>query len=608
MSNLYFRLRFAKLPIAVVALLVCFFVNHQSNAIGQTLKSHYIAMDDGVRLAVDVHLPIDYEPGKKFPALLELTRYWRSAVDPATGKSPGSGNGLNRIDRGFSENGYVLIKVDVRGSCASFGHRMEEYGPREVRDGYAIVDWVATQNWCDGNVGAYGISYSGTTAELIASSKHPALKAVIPGWSDFDMFASPGRPYGLCPFALMTAWGEMVGWMDENNTEKMGASVRPVDPSLLSAALKDHEANPDVAKLEQLVEFRDVGYLGSRPMRECTSVFWKKDIEASKVPMLVFASWLDAGTADGALLRFQHYTNPQYLVILASSHGGMFHASPFVVGDKPAPPVPGSKEQFAMWLAFMNHYLKGEKNEVTEWPPIRYFNMGEEKMHESDVWPPANVEPLKYYFTPEADLSDQLSNQVVGHNVLNVDFEANTGTNNRWMTQMGLPVFNLHRREKMDGKMQCYTTSPLAADLQITGTPEVHLWLSASQADGAVLAYLEDLAPDGQSRYITEGGLRFMHRKLTPDPELPKDVLTHSFAEKDKLDLVPGEITEVAFKMWPTSVRIEAGHRVRIAIAGADMTTFQRIPVEGEMELTLFCDGTSPSHVVLPVIRPNKQR
>lgn len=570
-----------------------------ATACGQTSDSHYVPMEDGVRLAVDVHYPAGHKAGDRLPALLELTRYWRATIDPQTGKVT---RALNRIDRGFLENGYVLVKVDVRGSGASFGHRMEEYGPSEVKDGYAIVDWVAKRDWCDGNVGAYGISYSGTTAEFVCSCKHPALKAVIPGWSDFDLFPSPARPYGLCPFSLMGQWGEMVGWMDENNIEKMGGSVRPVDPSLLIAAIKDHEVNPDVAELEAQAEFRDVGYLGGRPMSECASSFWKADIEESKVPMFVWASWLDAGTADGALLRFQHYSNPQHVVILASSHGGSTHASPYQVSDTPVKPIPSSQEQFGLWLAFMNHHLKGEKNDVPAWPKIQYFNMGEEKMLQTEVWPPAGSQPRSYFFRAEGALADQPPEQEAGGDTYEVDFEVNTGTSNRWMTQMGMPILNLDQREEMDQRMLCYTSEPLAADLQITGTPEVHLWLRATQADGGVLAYLEDVGPDGQSRYISEGGLRFLHRKLTPNEALPKEILPHSFAQADAKMMVPGVDAEVLFKMWPTSVRIAAGHRVRIAIAGADQTTFSRLPSQGAIELTISRNKERASHVVLPVI------
>ena len=80
---------------------------------------------------------------------------------------------------------------------------------------------------------------------------------------------------------------------------------------------------------------------------------WRAQIEASRVPMLVIASWLDAGTAGGALHRFQHFSNPQQLVILGSMHGGGAHASPYVVSQQAIAPIPGGAEQIAMRLQIL---------------------------------------------------------------------------------------------------------------------------------------------------------------------------------------------------------------------------------------------------------------
>lgn len=44
------------------------------------------------------------------------------------------------------------------------------------------------------------------------------------------------------------------------------------------------------------------------------------------------------------------------------------------------------------------------------------------------------------------------------------------------------------------------------------------------------------------------------------------------------------------------------GHRLRIAIAGADADMFRRIPEEEMPELTIHLGGVHASHVVLPVV------
>ena len=40
----------------------------------------YVAMPDGIEIAIDVWLPEKLEPGDKLPAVMRATRYWR-AVD-----------------------------------------------------------------------------------------------------------------------------------------------------------------------------------------------------------------------------------------------------------------------------------------------------------------------------------------------------------------------------------------------------------------------------------------------------------------------------------------------------------------------------------------------
>ncbi len=102
-------------------------------------RTYYVPMSDGVRLAADVYLPEGFDSEKKYPAVLELTRYWRATIDPQTGHVQPL---WNPVDKALLANGYVLVVVDVRGSGASFGHRLEEYGPTEVKDGFEIVDWV----------------------------------------------------------------------------------------------------------------------------------------------------------------------------------------------------------------------------------------------------------------------------------------------------------------------------------------------------------------------------------------------------------------------------------------------------------------------------------
>ena len=563
--------------------------------------SLYVPVEDGTRLAVDVYLPDGVALSSddvRVPALFELTRYWRRSEDPRSGVSRPA---LRPLDRAFLEAGYALVKVDVRGSGASFGTREMEYGRREVRDGYDLVEWAVSQPWCDGAVGAYGTSYTGTTAELLAACGHPAVKAVIPGWSDFDLYTSPARPYGLYA-TLVDRWGQLVGAMDANDATQMGGFVARVDADTDGAqrddAVRGHAGNIDVGPASRAAEFRDDRFGGGGDTyANAASTQWKDEIEASGVAMLVLASWFDAGTAGGALTRFQHYSNPQKLVLLASSHGGFFDASPYTVANTPLPPRPSVEEQVAMRIDFFDHYLRDMESGVDDWPAVRYWNLGVEELLASEEWPPAGTERERLYLgESELDSNAPAEPKWRRHEV---DLGVTTGRNNRWWTQLGGPVFGLHDRGAMDERMVTWTSGVLEADLQLTGTPCAHLRLRANREDVGVLVYLEDVDPSGRSRYVTEGGLRALHRAPWDDPKLPDELHAHSFARADAQALVPGEEFELEFSLWPTSVVFRAGHRIRIAVTAADADTFARL--EGDEGLVLEIAGDS--FVELPIVR-----
>lgn len=573
-----------------------------------SVSAHYLTAEDGTRLAADVYLPVGdadrpaAAAGAEYPALLTLTRYIRGVEDPETGERI---NTLSPLDDHFLSHGYALVKVDLRGSGASFGTRPLEYGPQEVRDMYDIVDWVVAQAWSDGNVGGFGTSYTGTTAELLTAVNHPAVKAVIPGWSDFDTYVSPVRPYGLTARAFLAPWSEMVGHMDANNTDELGAGVRRVDEdadgSLLAAAVAEHAANPDVFEMVAANEFRDDRFAGGMGWAEAAPVYWKDEIQASGVPMLVFVSWLDAGTADGTLLRFRHFSNPQKVVMMASTHGGGYHASPYKVSSELVPPEPSQMDQYEMRRLFFDHHLKGEDNGVDEWPPMRFYNLGEEVFHTTEVWPPEGTGARTLYMAGDGHLA---ANPAAGSavDVYEVDPGVSVGPDNRWFAQLGSPILNLDDRGEMDARMLTYTTEPLESDLQIAGYPVITLRLAADREDGSLFIYLEDVDPEGRSRFVTDGGMRLIHRKVTPNPYFEGEAPYQSFARGDAEPMPVGEAVEVTFRLWPVAALIREGHRLRVAIAGADVDTFDPLPADGDITFSVHHGGEDGSRIELPVV------
>ncbi len=102
---------------------------------------------------------------------------------------------------------------------------------------------------------------------------------------------------------------------------------------------------------------------------------------------------------------------------------------------------------------------------------------------------------------------------------------------------------------------------------------------------------------------LPEGQLRALHRRISDDPppyHMPEPY--HSFKRKDGAILVPGEIAEISFGLHPISALIRKGHRLRVAIAGADKDSFVRISADGVPVITLERNRLHASYIDLPVI------
>jgi len=400
---------------------------------------------------------------------------------------------------------------------------------------------------------------------------------------------------------FINEWSQYVEMLDHNASDLLKKSIRAVDKELLGKALAEHKNNPNVFEMTKNGLYRD-SKIGEFTYEECSPIHWKDEIVKSKVPMLVLTSWLDAGTADGTLLRLQHFSNPQKVVMMATSHGGWAHASPFVVDSAIITPRPSVEEQYKLQLDFFDQYLKGKNNRVENWPTIKYYNLGEEVFKESDVWPPVGQIRKKYFFGAEGSLQTNLPEENEGKDTYTVDYSVSTGTKNRWTTQMGNPVLNLNKRNSSDSLMLTYTSDPLEQDLQITGKPIITLQLSSTHEDGVVFVYLEDVDENGISRYVTEGGLRLIHRKLSKNPQFDQYPY-HSFNKEDASPMKQNEVEEITFQLWPTSVLIKKGHAIRVAIAGADSDTFDRLPERGNPKLIIHRNKNALSFIDLPVIK-----
>ncbi len=558
-------------------------------------RSLYVPMNDGVKLAVDVFLPKGLAAGTRLPAILVSTRYWRASEGQPIGAS----------ERFWLARGYAYVYADVRGTGASYGQWFYPWSPREVDDIAGITTWIAKQPWSDGQVGSIGTSYTGNTAQLVAAANVPAVKAVVPRFIDFDGYTDLIYPGGVLNAMLIRDWGKMVYAMDMNKVPQAPNGVRKVDGDadgkLLAGAVANHQKNPPLYSSMDGIVYRDdvVPAFGGATNDMSGTYRYRERIERSKVPIFGWASWLDAGTSQGVVNRFMNWSNPEILVIGPWSHGGGNHASPYL--PTATPTVPSSPVQNEQAACFFDQYLKGKTNRMNGRTLI-YYTLGEEKWKQTSTWPVAGVTSKRYYLGADRALSTARPT-AAARDQYQVDFDVSTGTHNRWYTQLGGQDVIYEERSGQDARMLTYTTGALERDTEITGQAVITLAVTSTATDGHFFVYLEDVGPDGKSTYVTEGMLRALHRKISKDPAPYRTTYPyHTFLKKDGQPLVPGQVATLTFQLLPTSVLFKAGHRIRIAIGGADKETFQRLPATGDVTINVVRGGENASFIDLPVV------
>ncbi len=572
--------------------------------------SQYLTMRDGVKIAVDLYLPDDLQPGEQIPTMIHQTRYWRAFEYRwliSLFKDKRSRGIIGNYAERFLQQGYAWVDVDVRGSGASFGNRPMAWSPAEIKDGAEIVDWIISQPWSNGKVGAMGISYSGGTAEMLLVNQHPAVKAIAPMFAGFDLYTEIAFPGGIHLKWFTETWSYINNQLDHNELPFAGwvanlfvRGVHPVDEDtdhqLLTMAVKEHEVNWSPFKEASGLTFRD----DPPPSRQATTIdslstqTFAKEIEQSGAAIYSYSGWFDGGYGLAAIKRHLQHKNPENKLILGPwDHGGKRQISPYAIG-------PAKFDHAQELLNFFNQHLKNYQTGTHNETPIQYYTMGAERWNTTRHWPPPSS-PTPFFLRTNNNLSVSPPQKESPPDTYHADPTAGTGPHSRWNTLVGISLKDPYPdRQEQDEKLMLYTSDALPEDLEVTGHPVATVYLSANAKDTTVFVYLEDVTPEGQVHYVTEGELRALHRKLQPESSTPPLPL-RTFRKKDQAPLIPGEVVPLTLDLLPVSYQFKKGHRLRVALAGADKDHFQLLDAPPPT-WQIWHTPNHPSHITLPVI------
>ena len=607
--------------------------------------SRYLTMRDGARIAVDVHLPASAS-SRPLPAIVRQTRYYRGVhfrgpfarlpiewlIDHTA---------LTR-DR-FIANGYAWVDVCVRGSGASFGSRTCPWSPEEIADGHEVLDWMVAQPWCNGQIGSTGVSYDGTSAEFLLTTGHPALKAIAPRFSLFDVFTDVAFPGGVHLAWFTEQWGDFNRALDAGSLDiafamklrnqlralrelnhstpvklllsildrdgldtiarpllrAVSHGVRPVDSdvdgSLLHEAVNQHSANFDVHEGALALRNRDdAGISPVVPERVVDDFSPHKFIEqlrASDAAIYSYSGWLDAAYQRAAIRRYQAVQRPGNRLILGPwDHGGMHNASPH------CPHREAGFDHDGELVRFFDRHLR--KDDTHASPNVRYFTIGEERWKSCDAWPPPGTQPQRWYLGDARQLQREAPSR---NNVdeYRVDPTVGSGRRARWDSLLGLlPPVGYTPPKNFDERLLVYRSARLAHAIEVTGQPRATLWVSSTTTDAHLFVYLLEELEDGSLHGVTEGQLAARHRRTHDRDDEPTPY--RSFASHDAEPLEPGVAYELYVDLLPVSWRFARGRRVVLAIAGADCDHFEVL--EPTPTFGMHRGGLRASFLELPIM------
>ncbi len=532
----------------------------------QVLTGIRVRMRDGVELNVRITRPD--APGR-FPAVMEYHPYRRLGA-----ALPDYRDEYPPVVPYLAERGYAVVQFDVRGTGSSSGFSTDIYAPEERQDAYDMVAWIAAQPWCTGAVGMIGKSYGAVVQWQVAVQRPPALKAIVVRSANDDVYTEFTNPGGC-----------IRPWMFEYYAPLMNAlNFAPPDPALVG----ERWAAIWAERLEHSAPW-SLGYIRNT----LHGAYWHDQSLAPGYDRVDCAVLLIEGWADwyatAELRAFQRLNAPKKVLIGPWGHYYAEEREAF-----PGPRIDARRE----YLRWFDYWLKGIDNGVMAEPPVTVFVRGWQTpsllcledagtWRNEAAWPPARVQPTPMFLAEggrlaaAAPASAAASSYPHRPSVGITTGRRGLGSTTPW----AMPI-----DQRFDEAYSLvFNAEPLSAALELLGEPQIVLHVSSTAATAYFHAKLCDVAPDGTSRLISDGGLLATHRNSHEAPE----------------PLVPGAIHELRFPLKHCAYAVAAGHRLRLSIAGAE---FQNAWPVGEAAVnTVHSGGAVASHVVLPVAPEDAQ-
>jgi hypothetical protein len=203
------------------------------------------------------------------------------------------------------------------------------------------------------------------------------------------------------------------------------------------------------------------------------------------------------------------------------------------------------------------------------------------------TFPPAEANELTFYLGEGGVLAEQPA-AMPKRSHDDFAYLPTVGLANGYWSAGGMSFYLADDQRADEAYSLVYTSPPLKEATRLLGWPRVVLHGSSTAQVATFVAKLADVAPDGSSALIVDGSLNGTRRQSLTDPQPMK----------------PEEIYELNVPMMPTGWVLKPGHRLRLAISGADFPNLW--PTPEKARLSVYRDAKRPSRVILPVVPESK--
>jgi hypothetical protein len=548
-----------------------------------------IPLRDGVQLHATLYRP---KTGPPVPAIFTLTPYIGDSYHPRAAY--------------FAQHGYAFALVDCRGR----GNSQGQFVPflHEARDGHDIVEWLAQQPWCDGQVTMWGGSYGGFDQWATLKEFPPHLKTIVPAAAahagvDFPQFKNIFTSYEMQWLTFTsgvtgnsTLFGDIDFWIEKY--QEMYQNHRPY---------------------RQLDEI--VGNAGtifqtwiSHPQPDA---FWDQmaltgaQYDQINLPILTITGHYDGDQA-GAMEYYRRHMRSNspakadhYLVVGPWDHAGTRTPQAEFGGLKFAQASLVDLNQ--LHKEWYDWTMKGGKRPAFLKKRVAYYVAGEEKWKYAGDLEAIVKKVLKLSLgsdgraddvfhsgrldekPPQASPPDTFSYDPLDKRPGDLERK---GSNEYYIDQ----TYDLN----LFGNGLVYHSAAFPRDTEITGWVRLVAWMSLDVPDTDFFAQLSEVLPNGKAILLTRDLLRARYRESLRQEKL----------------VVPGEINPYTFDGFTFfSRRISKGSRLRLILSCPNTIHLEKNYNSGGVvadesgadartaHIILYHDAQHPSCLEIPIAR-----